>query len=128
MSDGGYQPLNPVQVEQQLRHCVTQLYAAEKKLADCRDSEVEAELRYRSEYRKALLSEDCPKVVRGGVTVAERDAWVEQECEAAFDSYRLWQVKCQAAQDHVRITRDVASTVQSIAALIRQAYAMAGQS
>jgi hypothetical protein len=128
MTAPGYQPLNPVEVEQKLRHCIIQLYAAEKTLADCRDSEVNAELHYRSEHRKALLSDDCPKVSRGGVTVTERDAWVEQQCAAAFDSYRRWQAQCQAAQDHVRITRDVTSTVQSIASLVRQAYSMAGQS
>lgn len=124
----GYQPLNPVGVEQKLRHCITQLYAAEKALADCRDSEVNAELHYPSEHRKALLSDECPKVSRGGVTVTERDAWVEERCADAFSSFRLWQVRAQAAQDHVRITRDVASTVQSIASLVRQAFSMAGQS
>ncbi len=128
MSNEGYQPLNPVQVEETLRACVNQLYAAEKALAECRDSEVNAELHYRSEYRRALLSDECPKVARDGVTVAVRDAWVEQQCEDAFNSYRLWQVRCQAAQDHIRTVRDVASTVQSIASLVRQAYSMAGQS
>lgn len=124
----GYVALNPVQVEQKLRECVTQLYAAEKALAECRDSEVNAELAYRSQYRRALLSDECPKVSRGAVTVADRDAWVEQKCADAFESYRLWQARCQAAQDHVRIVRDVTSTVQSIASLVRQAYSMAGQS
>lgn len=128
MSNEGYQPLNPVEVEQKLRHCITQLYQAEKVLAECRDSEVNAELHYRAQHRKALLSEDCPKVTRGGYTVTERDAWVENQCASAYDSYRLWQARTAAAQDHVRITRDVASTVQSIASLVRQAFSMAGQS
>lgn len=122
----GYIPLNPVQVEQKLRQSVTDLTNAEKALAEARDAETNAELAYRSYYRKAVLSEECPKVTRGGVTVSERDAWVEERCAQWWEHYRLSQTRCQAAQDHVRTVRDVASTVQSIASLVRQAYSMAG--
>jgi hypothetical protein len=126
MSNGGYVSLNPVQVEQKLVQSVRELYAAEKDLAEARDAEVEAEIAYQSSRRRLLLSDACPKVSRGSVTVADRDAWVDNECADEWMSYRLTQVKCQAAQDHVRTVRDVASTVQSIASLVRQAYSMAG--
>lgn len=125
MSDG-YQPLNPVQVEQKLRQCVTDLYAAEKALAEARDAETNAELAYRRYYRQYLLSDECPKVSRGGYTVTERDAWVEEQCAHWFEHHRMAQTRMQAAQDHVRTVRDVASAVQSIASLVRQAYSMAG--
>ena len=125
MSDG-YQPLNPVQVEQKLRQCVTDLYAAEKKLAEARDAETNAELAYRRYFRQHLLSDECPKVSRGGYTVTERDAWVEDKCSEWWEHYRLAQTRCHAAQDHVRTVRDVTSSVQSIASLVRQAYSMAG--
>jgi hypothetical protein len=126
VSDSGYQPLNPVQVEQKLRQCVTDLYAAEKQLAEARDAETNAELAYRRYHRQALLSDDCPKVTRGGCTVTERDAWVEEKCAQWFEHYRMAQTRSQAAQDHVRTVRDVASAVQSIASLVRQAYSMGG--
>jgi hypothetical protein len=124
MSNGGYVSLNPVQVEQKLVQSVRELYAAEKGLAEARD----AEIAYQSSRRRLLLSDACPKVSRGSVTVADRDAWVDNECADEWMSYRLTQVRCQAAQDHVRTVRDVASTVQSIASLVRQAYSMAGTS
>lgn len=125
---GGYVSLNPVQVEQKLVQSVRDLYAAEQKLAEARDAEVEAEIAYQTAKRRLLLSEDCPKVSRGSVTVADRDAWIDNECADEWMAYRITQVKCQAAQDHVRTVRDVASTVQSIASLVRQAFSMAGVS
>lgn len=126
MSDRGYVSLNPVQVEQKLVQSVRDLYAAEKQLAEARDTEVEAEIAYQTTRRKLLLSDDCPKVSRGNVTVADRDAWIDNSCADEWMAYRLAQTACQAAQDHVRTVRDVASTVQSIASLVRQAYSMAG--
>lgn len=124
----GYVALNPVQVEQKLRQCVTDLYEAEKQLAEARDAETNAELAYRRYQRQHLLSDECPKVARGTVTVADRDAWVEEQCKEWWEHYRLAQTRCQAAQDHVRTVRDVCSAVQSIASLVRQAYSMAGSS
>lgn len=123
-----YESLSPVQVEQKLRQCVTELTKAEQELSQARDAEVEAEMAYRSVYRKTLLSDECPRVTRGGTTVTERDAWVEDQCAEQWQAYRLAQVRCQSAQDHVRTVRDVASTVQSLASLVRQAFSMAGQS
>jgi hypothetical protein len=124
----GYVSLNPVQVEQKLIRCVNDLYAAEKALAQARDAETNAELEYRKYHRRALLSDECPKVTRGGFTVTERDAWVEEQCKEWFEDYRLSQMRCQAAQDHVRTVRDVASAVQSISSLVRQAYSIGGAS
>lgn len=123
-----YESLSPAQIEQKLRQCVTELTRAEQQLRAARDSEVSAELAYRKAHRRALLAPDSPKVSRGGFTVTERDAWVEESCADQFEAYRLAQVTCQAAQDHVRTVRDIASTVQSISALVRQAFSMAGQS
>jgi hypothetical protein len=37
-------------------------------------------------------------------------------------------MRCQAAQDHVRTVRDVASAMQSISSLVRQAYSIGGAS
>lgn len=126
MSERGYVSLNPVQVEEKLVGCVRDLYAAEKALAEARDDEVGAEIAYQSKRRRLLLSDECPKVSRGNVTVADRDAWIDSACGDEWMEYRLSAVKCQAAQDHVRTVRDVTSTVQSIASLVRQAFSVAG--
>lgn len=123
-----WEPLTPMQVEQKLRQLVTDLTLAEKSLREARDREVDTELSYRAAHRKAILSEDCPRVSRSGVTAADRDAWVDERCADEWQAYRLAQAAREAAQDHVRTVRDVAVTVQSIGALVRTAYSMAGTS
>ena len=126
-SSDHYEALSPVQVEQKLRHCVTELTRAERELRTARDAETEAEIHYKSVYRKAILSADCPKVVRGGTTTAERDAWVDQQCEGDWQALRIAQARREAAQDHLRVQRDIATAVQSVGALVRSAYSVAGQ-
>lgn len=121
-----YMPLTPVQVEQKLRQLVTDLTKAEQALRDARDAETAAEISYRSAHRRAMLSGECPKVTRGGYTTAERDAWVDDQCAEQWADYRIAQARREAASDHVRIQRDIAVTVQSLGALVRQAYAVAG--
>jgi hypothetical protein len=101
---------------------------AEQALRAARDSETDAEIAYKRVYRRAMLSPKCPKVTRGGFTVTERDAWVDEECAAEWERYRLAQTACQAAQDHVRSVRDIAVAVQSIGALVRTGYSVAGAS
>ncbi|MEV0085235.1 hypothetical protein [Saccharopolyspora sp. NPDC050642] len=123
-----YESLTPVQIEQKLRQCVTDLTKAEQALRAARDAETHAEITYRSAYRRAMLSPDCPKVTRGGYTTSERDAWVDDQCSEQWEAYRLAQTQREAAQDHIRTVRDVATAVQSIGALVRTAYAMAGTS
>lgn len=119
-------PMSPVEVEHRLRQCVSRLAKAEKALRDARDEETNAEIVYRQAHRRAMFSGDCPKVTRGGYTTAERDAWVDEQCANEWRAYRLAIAKREAAADHVRISRDIAVTVQSIGALVRQAFSMAG--
>ncbi|MGW1680522.1 hypothetical protein [Saccharopolyspora sp. NPDC002376] len=123
-----YEPLSPVQIEQKLRQCVTDLTKAEGALSTARDAETQADIAYRSAYRRAMLSPDCPRVTRGGYTTSERDAWVDEQCAEQWQDYRIAQTKREAAQDHLRTVRDVATAVQSLGALVRTAYAMAGTS
>ncbi|WP_031467125.1 hypothetical protein [Sciscionella sediminilitoris] len=121
-----YRPWSPVDVERKLRQSITEVARAEAALRDARDAETDAELAYQSVQRRAILSEDCPKVRRDGATAAERDAWVGERCAEQYQAYRIAATKAQAAADHVRAVRDIAVTVQSIGALVRQAYQMAG--
>jgi hypothetical protein len=73
-----------------------------------------------------MLSPECPTVSRGGTTTSERDAWVDAQCAEQWQSLRLAQTRREAAQDHLRTQRDIATAVQSIGALVRTAYSMAG--
>jgi hypothetical protein len=123
-----YQALSPHQIEEKLRTCITDLTKSEGLLATARNDEVAAEQEYEAAHRRAMLSPDCPKVERGHVTVADRDAWVNEQCEAEHQAYRLAAVALQAAQDHQRTVRDVTSTVQTIASLCKAALSLAGHS
>lgn len=121
-----YRALSPVDVEQKLRQVVTEISRAEQALREARDAETDAEIEYRRTHRRAMLSPDCPIVTRGGTTTAERDAWVDEAASTDWENYRLAQAKCQAAADHVRATRDIATAVQSIGSLVRQAFQIGG--
>lgn len=118
--------VTPLNVEAWLRWCLTALTLAQRELRSARDEEVNKEHEYRKAKRAAMFHPDCPQVTRGGVTTAERDAWVEQQSQDKELTYRLAAAKKDAAADHLRTLRDQASIVQSLGASVRQAYSAAG--
>lgn len=121
-----YEPLSPVDIERKLRELVNNLAAAYKDLAEARDAEVHAKHAYEAEHRAALLDPNRPKVERGGMTTAERDAWVADRAAARKQDYDIAEVIRKAAEDHLRVVRDQASVVQTLARSVQQAYSMAG--
>jgi hypothetical protein len=118
--------LTPVDVERKLRQLVNDLARAQAALRQARDLEVDARHDYDRAKRRALLSEKSPKVTRGGYTVAEQTAWVEQQCEDLKFAADKATVVREAAQDHLRVLLAQAEIVRSLAASVRQAYEMAG--
>lgn len=117
----------PIEIESRLRGLVTELTQAQGALADQRDAEVRAKHAYEAERRKALLSDECPKVTRGGWTTTERDAWVDEQVKDVRWRFDLATVRREAAQDHLRVLRDQAEIVRSLGASVRQAYEVAGR-
>jgi len=116
----------PVGIESKLRDLVTDLAGAQQALARVRDEEVRAKHAYEAVRRAALLSEECPKVARGTVTTAERDAWVDEQTKRECWLYELAEAKREAAQDHLRTVRDQAMIVMSLNNSVRTAYNVAG--
>lgn len=127
MSDH-YEPLSPVDIERKLRELVNNLASAYKELAEARDAEVHAKHAYEAEHRAALLDPARPRVERGGMTTAERDAWVAERAAVKKQDYEIAEVVRKAAEDHLRVVRDQASVVQTLARSVQQAYSMAGVS
>ena len=121
-------PLTPVAVEQKLRSLVTELARAQQALAQARDLEVDARHEYERAKRRALLSDKSPKVTRGGYTVAEQTAWVEEQCADLSFAAAKAEVVRAAAQDRLRVLLAQAEIVRSLGASVRQAYEMAGVS
>lgn len=118
--------LTPVDIEAKLRHLVNDLARAQKALREARDAEVDAWHAHDSAKRRALLSEKSPKVTRGGYTVAEQAAWVEQQVEDLKFAADKATVTREAAQDHLRTLLAQAEIVRSLGASVRQAYSLAG--
>ena len=120
--------LSPVQIETKLRSLVNQLTQAQGALAQARDAETDAEVELKRERIRAAHSPQCPKPARGSVTVAEREAWIDEQVAGAWEVHRRAVTAREIAQDHLRTLRDQASVVQSLGSSVRTAYGMAGVS
>ncbi len=119
-------PLSLVESQRQQRWALRAMWDATKALAAARDEEVNAEADYLSARRRAYFSEDCPVVVRGGVTTAEREAWVERQVEDVEVKWRLAKARTQAAKDHMDTLRASSVLISSIAKTTQQIHAAAG--
>ena len=109
-----------------ITRCGTQLTTAEIALRNARDVEVEARHTYEAARRRAMLSKDCPKVTRGGVTTAERDAHVDDQCADEYRAYQIAEAVRQAAKDHLEVARDQGMLSMSILRSIDTAYNVSG--
>ena len=120
------EPLTPLAVEVKLRQLVTDLSRAQAALAQARDLEVDARHQYDRARRRALLSEKSPKVTRGGYTVAEQAAWVDEQCaDLKFAADKATVIR-EAAQDRLRVLLAQSEIVRSLGASVRQAFELAG--
>ncbi len=120
--------LTPAQVEAKLRALVTDLTRAQADLSAARDAETQTEIALKRAKITAAHSEKCPRPVRGGVTVAERESWIDTECIEEWEAHRIAVTSREIAQDALRTVRDIASVVQSLGQSVRQAYQLAGSS
>lgn len=100
---------------------------ARVKLRQARDAEVDAELAYKAAKRRAILSPDCPKVRRDECTVAERDAWVEEQAAVEEQVYEIAKAARQAASDHLHTLRAQISAQQSITRSVGDYYQGTGR-
>jgi len=122
------EPLTPIAVEAKLRHLVTELSQAQIALRQARDLEVDARHEHDRARRRALLSDKSPKVTRGGYTVAEQSAWVDDQCaDLKFAADKAAVIR-EAAQDRLRVLLAQAEIVRSLGASVRQAFELAGAS
>jgi hypothetical protein len=120
------EPLSPIDIERKLRSLVSNLTVAQSGLRDDRDAEVAAKHVYERIHRRAMLSDECPKVTRGGYTTAERDAWVDEKSAEAREAYEIAEARRKAAEDHLRTLRDQSMVVATLAKSVHLAYSMAG--
>lgn len=105
---------------------VTDLTTAQIDLAKRRDVLTEAEIAFERAEVTAYQDPACPRPVRGGVTVGERDAWIKARVMPEWEARKRAETARDIAQDAIRTQYAVTSTVQSIAKSVQQAFAMAG--
>lgn len=120
------EPLTPVKVEEKLRGLVNEMYAAQKNLRDARDRETDAEVALKRARAAAFHHSQCPKVTRGGHTVADRDAWIDTQVMDEWAHARVATTAREVAQDNLRVVLAVAETVRSLGASVRSAYSLSG--
>lgn len=120
--------LTPGQVQQRLFDVHHELGAAARAVAAARDTEVKATEELTMAKARAILAEECPRPKRGenGVTVADRDAWVDQQTQPVRFDAAVAEATRKAAEDRLRVVRDQASVVQSLSALMRAEMSLAG--
>lgn len=116
------------QVLDRLFECHQLMTTSQQMLAKARREQVDADEALRMARARAVLSDECPRPKRGenGVTVADRDAWVDQQVADLRFAAAVAEASCEAAKDHLRVTRDQASTVQSLSALMRAEMQLTG--
>lgn len=121
-----YEPLTPVETERQVRWISNEMSRARVSLMEARNEEVAAKHVYERTRRRAILSGGCPRVTRGGHTVLDRDAWVDEQCAPVREAYELAEVKRKAAEEHLRTLYQQGMLAATLAKSVHQAYAMAG--
>lgn len=116
----GHDPATPPGTEAALQSLIEALDSARTELEDAVNTETDAELDRDAAHRKWMLS--APPVRRNELTVAERDAWVEEHIATEERTFRLAKAARQAAQKKLDILRSQLSAMQSISRSVGQAY------
>ena len=118
----GHDPQTPPGAEAALQSFSEALEEAELALAEKRDLEVAAKAARDAAKRRALLSGECPKVRRDHCTVAERDAWVEDQIAGQQLAYELAKAARQGAYERLRTIGKQGSFQQSITKSVGDSY------
>ena len=122
---GEHDPQTPPGAEAALQSFSDALEPARRELAAAADEEVEAELARDAARRRWLLSEECPRTgVFDGVrvTVAERDAWVDEQIAGEERAFRLAREKRKAAAKRLDVLSKQGSYQQSISKSVADSY------
>jgi hypothetical protein len=120
----GHDPQTPPGAEAMLQTLFSEMEAARRELARRRNAEVAASHKLKAARRRALLSPQCPKAAGTGrtCTVAERDAWVEDQVADEDLAHDLAVTARQAAADHLSTLGKQGSIQQSISRSVIGSY------
>lgn len=120
----GQDPETPPGAEAALLEFSEALEAARQALKAARDAEVTAKDTFRAAKRKALLSPECPKAAGPNrtCTVAERDAWVDDQVANEEFEYELAKTARVEASEHLRTLSTQGSLAQTLSKSVAESY------
>ena len=121
----GHDPQTPPGAEAALQTFSDDLEPARIELREAADAEVEAELTRDAARRKWLLSDECPQTGSFGgvrVTVAYRDAWVDDKIADEERAFRLAREPRKAAAKRLDILGKQGSFSQTLAKSVDGSY------
>lgn len=121
-------PLSLIDAERQMRWVLRAMWDAKQALEFLRNDEVSVKHEFERARRKAALSDDCPRVTRGGFTVADREVWIDEQVAADRERFELAQVATQAAKDHAHTLQSQAVVMASLSKLVQQVHGTIGAS
>jgi hypothetical protein len=120
--------MSPADVDRHLKILRNELARARIGLRNARNHEIRCFRTYTDARNALLLSPECPEVSRStGITVAERDAWINARIPEEFWAYEGAKVMRKNAESYSQQVREQVKCIQSIGANARQAYDIAGR-
>jgi hypothetical protein len=120
------EPLTPRETEAELSRLISAISTAALDLAEFRRERAKAYLAYRRAKTTAAHSTLCPKVERGGTTVAEREDWIDSRIVEEFELLTKWDTMVEIGVESLRATLAQAEVVRSLNTSVRAAYERAG--
>ncbi|MFB6392577.1 hypothetical protein [Polymorphospora lycopeni] len=124
--DASYEPWTPTDAENALRWVLRAMHDAARQLADLRNEEVAAKHDFEAAKRRAFFAGDCPKVERGGYTVADREAYIERATVDQRQAYELASAAKEAAQDHLRTLNSQSVVMSALAKNVHATWNVVG--
>ncbi|MCW2870255.1 hypothetical protein [Actinacidiphila oryziradicis] len=120
--------LTPAEVDRHMKMLNNELARAQMALRRVRYKEIRDYKEFCDARSPLLLEADCPVVSKSaGVTVAQRDEWIQERLPALWWTFQASKLVRISAEDYnTRLARQV-RCIQSINANARQAYDIGGR-
>lgn len=116
------EPLNPAQSERAVKACTNKVSFAQIEYRKSGDAYLDAFKAHRIATTRAEFSAECPRVVRGEVTVGDRESWVRRECGDEIDTLKTAEIMRENAIEALRSARNELQGAMAVNASVREAY------
>lgn len=106
--------LTPIQIEQALNQLMNAVAKNQIMLMQLRSAEVDSKIAYERKHLNITMGDECPRVARGGTTVAERDDWIRDKEFAEYEAYEQAKKRTKNCRDYMEMLQQQCSLVQSM--------------